>query len=91
MAVVVVPLAEPARADSTAERSRSVVSQYVLTELCPDLATKSTHVSNISVAVVVVMHSHVSIEIPYKSECTPADRAHIRFLARVNSLVGHQL
>ena len=91
MAFVIVPLAKSARADSSAERSRSGVKHYMLTEPRPDLTTKTTHVANISFAVVVVMHSHVFTEIPHKSECTTADRAHIRFLARVNSLVGRQL
>ena len=42
MAVVVVPFAEPARADWAAERSRPGVGKRVLTEPNPDLATEPT-------------------------------------------------
>ena len=91
MAVVVAPLAEPARADCTAKRSRSGVRKQVLMEPNSDLATEPTKVANVSVAMGVVMHSHVSIEIPWKAECTTADRAQIRLLARVNLFVGGQL
>ena len=70
---------------------RPGVGKQVLTEPIPELATEPTNVANVSVAVGVVMHSHVWMKIPRKAECTTADQAQIRLHAQVNRLVGGQL